>query len=196
MKRILNIVFALLLTPLAAFAQTPTPTATPTFNPYVVGLAGFNLEASSESPRHALGIPYWGKEGIYLYGKATETIVAGSWVLVDLANQFTLADTSEALGLGKPTRVCVTSANSSTSSPYVWAWCGGGTFSAILTNSLTANTYLTTTTSGGVAGSTGVALAECVNIQAGVTDTRVKVKCPREIIAYFTPPTPAPTPTP
>ena len=195
MKKLLGLILALVLAPVVALGQTATPTSTATYAPFVVGLAGFNLTASSDTPRHQLGIPYYGKEGIFVYAKATETIGDGQWVFLSSDNTLTLADIMEGATTGKPQRVCVAAADATTSSPYLWVWCGGGTFNALVTNAVAAGVYLTTTLVPGTAGTTGQAIGECVTVQAGVTDTRTWVRCPREAVLYFVPPTPAATPT-
>jgi hypothetical protein len=196
MKRILFSLLAFILAPALALAQTATPTATATYNPYVVGLAGFDLTSSSASPMHTLGIPYWGKEGVYLYGKAAATVTAGQWVIVNNLNEISLLDNTAALAAAVPLRVCVATAGGTTASPYIWVWCGGGTFKALVTNGVTAGSYLTTTAVDGTAGTTGVAISACMNVEAGVTDTRVNVRCPSMPHTYFVPPTPAATTTP
>lgn len=175
MKRILALVLGLVFLTATASAQTPTPTSTPSYDPFVVGLTGFDLTNSTAQPRHQLGIPYWGREGVFVYGKATETILAGQWVFLNERNELTLMDTTES-GT-EQMRVCVETANANTTTPYVWVWCGVGSFEAIVTNGVAADSSLTTTGSAGVAGTGGDAITGCINIDAGVTDTRVTVRC-------------------
>lgn len=182
--------------PSLLLAQTATPTNTPFTTPFVVGLSGFDLQSSTESPRHALGIPYWGKEGAFVYAKATATIDAGEWVVINQHNEVALLDNTAALAASGPIRVGVATANASTTSPYVWVWEGRGTFLALVTNGVTAASQLTTTAVDGTAGTGGVAIPGCINVAAGVTDTRVSVKCSDLAKTYLVPPTPAATTTP
>lgn len=141
---------------------------------FVVGLQGVDLTASPATPQFTLGIPYFGSQGIFLYAKASEAITAGQWVFINESNVLTLADTTES-GT-EQMRVGVAAATAA-SGDYIWVWLGAGVFEAILTNSLAADTALTTTGTGGVAGSGGDAISGCINIDAGVTDTRVTVRC-------------------
>lgn len=174
MKRFLALILGLMVTG-SALAATPTPTVTPNFTPYVVGLAGFDLSTSTALPRHELGIPYWGKEGVFIYGQATETILTGQWVFLDEQNKLTLMDTTES-GT-EQMRVCVETAGATTTTPYVWVWCGAGVFEAIVVNAVSADSPLTTTATAGAAGTGGDAITGCINIDAGVTDTPVTVRC-------------------
>ncbi len=202
MRHLLKIIYGLVLLPTLVWAQTATPTAThtptntPFATPFVVGLAGFNLEVSSALPRHQLGIPYWGKEGAFVYTQATVTVTAGQWVVIDKDNKITLLDNTAALTPTASVRIGVVTAGASTTSPYVWVWEGRGTFLALVTNGVTAGSYLTTTAVDGTAGTGGVAILGCSNNTAGVTATRVSVKCVDLIRSNYTPPTPAATSTP
>ncbi len=162
--RILSLLVALLVA-IPAFAQ----------DSFVVGLSGSDLDLASATPQHALGIPYWGKEGVFIYGEATEAISAGNWVFLDELNRLTLGDTAES-GT-EQVRVCVSAANLTTTNKYGWVWCGAGTFEAIVVNGVAADSALTTTATAGQAGTGGDAITGCINIDAGVTNTRVTVRC-------------------
>ena len=162
--RILSLLVALLAA-VPAFAQ----------DPFVVGLSGVDLDKASASPEAQLGIPYWGKEGLFIYAEATENIGAGRWVFLNESNQLTLADTAES-GT-EQMRTCVSVASLTTTNKYGWVWCGVGTFEAIVANGVAADSNLTTTTNGGEAGTGGDVIATCINIDAGVTNTRVTVRC-------------------
>ena len=105
LNKILSITLAVLLVPVASFAQ----------DNYIVGLSGTDLDKASESPESTLGIPYWGKQGVFIYAKATETITDGHWVFLDESNQLTLADTTES-GT-EQMRVCVSATDLSTTTP-------------------------------------------------------------------------------
>ena len=169
MKLIKSLILTALLIPFLAFGQTDASLNS------VTGLAGVDLNKASIKPLYDLGVPYFGKQGIFSYAKCTETISDGQWVFIDESNQLTLADTTES-GT-EQMRVGVSAADCTTSAPYVWVWLGGGVFEAILTNALAADTALTTTGTGGTAGSGGDAISGCINIDAGVTSTRVTVRC-------------------
>jgi len=165
MKRIIALLLALLLVPASGFTQ----------DSYVVGLSGVDLETAASTPQSTLGIPYWGKQGVYIYAQATETISAGNWVFLDEANLLTLGDTTES-GT-EQVRVCVAAADMTTTNKYGWVWCGAGVFEAIVVNGVAAGSALTTTTTPGQAGTGGDAITGCLTIDAGVTDTRVTVRC-------------------
>lgn len=190
MKRILKLVLGLLLVPAFAIAQTATPTNTPFPNPFVVGLEGFNLDASTSLPRHDIGIPYWGKQGMYLYGVATETIGKGQWVFVDEANNFTLLDTTEAGIYNK--RTCVATSDMTTTNKYGWAWCGAGVYKAAVVTSIPAGFPLTTTSTAGVAGAGGKGLTSCMSVVVGADLTPTTVRCGTLPVVNI----PAATPTP
>lgn len=167
--RIIKLFILSLFLPLAVMAQTDA-----SLN-YIVGLAGVDLNKASARPLYDQGVVYSGKSGMYAYAKCTETIADGQWVFIDESNQLTLADTTES-GT-EQMRVGVAATDCTTSSPYIWVWLGGGVFEAILSNGLAADTALTTTATGGTAGSGGDAISGCINIDAGVTSTRVTVRC-------------------
>lgn len=156
---------ALLLVPASGFTQ----------DNYIVGLSGFDLDTAVSSPAHELGVPYWGKQGMFKYAQASETITAGSWVFLSETNILTLADTTESGTEQLP--VCVATSNMTTTNKYGWVWCGGGVFEAFVTNAVAADSALTTTATGGTAGTGGDAITGCINIDAGVTATRVTVRC-------------------
>lgn len=165
----LKLLILALIFPLAVMAQTDAASN------YIVGLAGVDINKASVKPLYELGVPYFGKQGIFSYAKCTETIADGQWVFIDESNQLTLADTTES-GT-EQMRVGVAATDCTTSSPYIFVWLGGGVFEAILSNALAADTALTTTATGGTAGSGGDAISGCINIDAGVTSTRVTVRC-------------------
>lgn len=192
----LLVALALLVAPGLAMAQTATPTSTATFNPYVVGLSGFNLQESTELPKHSLGIPYFGKEGIYLYVKATVTVTDGQWVVVDGYNNATLLDNSAAIAASVPLRTCVVTADADTDTPYVWSWCGGGVFKALVTSGVSAGVVVTTTAVDGTVGTGGIAVNNCVTVVTGASPTRTDVRCADFAKTYTIPPTPAATTTP
>lgn len=177
MKTLLKSLFvtALLISG-AAVAQTPTPVPASDYDPYVVGLSGFDLDNADTAPRHSLGIPYWGAQGVFVYGQATETISAGALLIVNHNAAFSLADTTEAGSTSK--RICVATSNMTTTNRFGWAWCGGGAFEAFVASGVSAGDALTTTGTGGVAGAGGDAIIGCTAVEAGVGDTtRVKIFC-------------------
>lgn len=166
MKKIYALLLAVLLVPASGFTQ----------DNYIVGLSGFDLDLATSTPQSALGVPYWGSQGVFKYAQASETIAAGSWVFVSESNILTLADTTESGTEQLP--VCVAAANmNTTTGKYGWVWCGAGVFEAIVTNAVAADSALTTTATGGTAGTGGDAITGCINIDAGVTATRVTVRC-------------------
>lgn len=177
MRTLLKSLFvtALLIAGTAA-AQTPTPIPAANYTPFVVGLSGFDLDNAESSPRHALGIPYWGAQGLYVYGQATESISAGAVLIVNQNSAFSLADTTEAGSTSK--RICVATADMTTTNRFGWAWCGGGPFEAFVASGVSAGDALTTTGTGGVAGAGGDAIIGCTAVDAGVGDTtRVTIFC-------------------
>jgi hypothetical protein len=146
------------------------------YNPFVVGLSGSDVADSSAIPQHSLGIPYWGAQGVFVYGEATEAINAGAFLIVDHDAKFTLADTVEAGSTSK--RICVAGSSMTTASKYGWAWCGGGAFEAFVASGVTAGSAITTTATNGVAGSGGTAIVGCTAVEAGINNTtRVKIFC-------------------
>lgn len=176
MKTLLKSLFVALLIASAATAQTPTPIPNAAYTPYVVGLSGFDLDNAATSPRHALGVPYWGSQGLFLYGQATESISAGAVLIVNENAAFSLADTTEAGSTSK--RICVATADMTTTNRFGWAWCGGGPFEAFVASGVSAGDALTTTATEGVAGAGGDAIVGCTAIDAGVGNTtRVTIFC-------------------
>lgn len=177
MKTLLKSLFVTaLLIAGTAVAQTPTPIPASDEAPFVVGLSGADLDNSSASPQFALGVPYWGSQGLYVYGQATEAITPGAVVIVNHNSAFSLADTTEAGATSK--RICVASSTMSTSSRFGWAWCGGGVFDAFVAAGISAGDALTTTATEGVAGTGGDSIVGCTAVEAGVGNTtRVKIFC-------------------
>lgn len=141
---------------------------------YIVGLQGVDMSLTPTTPLHELGVPYFGKQGVFEYGKAEGAVTAGNWVTIDENNDVvevtttTIGDTPKKLGCAVATAA---------DEDYVWVWRGAGTFECILANGVTANTQLTTTATAGDAGTGGDTINSCRNIDAGVTDTRVTVYC-------------------
>lgn len=200
MKKIIVLMFALALAT-AAQAQTATPTSTPTSTstptqvPFIVGVSGFDLTASTSDQKFALGIPYWGAQGMFMYVQATETTTQGDWVFVDEQNKLTLTDTTEASV--KPFRVCVANSAMTTTNKYGWAWCGAGVFGAHVASGVAATDPLTTTATAGVAGIGGAAITSCVNVAAGAgASTLVTVRCGMLPVVNIPALTPTATPTP
>ncbi len=112
--------------------------------------------------------------GAYEYGQADEAIDAGESVFYAEADGgMTLADTTEAGSTSKP--VGVADADIASGS-WGWVFRGEGLFEAILSNSLSAGTNLTTTGTGGTLGSGGDAINGASSVDAGVTDTRVTIR--------------------
>lgn len=112
--------------------------------------------------------------GAWAYGQADEAIDAGEWVFVTEADGgLTLIDTTESAS--QPQLIGVADTDIASGS-YGWVWVGEGQMEAIVVNAVAAGTLLTTTATGGQAGSGGDAINSVTNEDAGVTSTRVTVR--------------------
>ena len=56
---------------------------------------------------------------------------------------------------------------------YGWFWCGYGEFEVVVVNGVTALSPLTTTATAGEVGTGGTLIDGFINVDAGVTSTRV-----------------------
>lgn len=173
MKLIKSLFITALLIPVLAFGQTDASAN------FVVGLAGVDINKASVKPLYELGVPYFGKQGVFIYGKCTETISDGSWVFISDTNTLTLADHTESAS--DTHRVGVAATDCTTAAPYIWVWGGEGVFEALVDNAVAANTAIQVGSAGskdGIAVSgANDAITGCKNIDVGVTSTRVTVQC-------------------
>lgn len=140
---------------------------------FLVGLTNVDLTKADATPQFELGIPYAGNEGFFMYCKATETITAGSGVIIDDLNQIIPANSGDTAA---QVRLGVAAGAMSTSLPYGWVWLGCGVFEAFVTNAVAAGTALTLTGTDGVFGTGADTIAGLVTVDLGVTSTRVTVR--------------------
>jgi len=134
------------------------------------GLAGVDLDDVDDSPKYDLGTLQWGAKGVYQYIKATGTIAAGRFVRVnkDFEGIALVTGITERIGVG-------VSCSNLSNGKFGWVWRGSGQFEGHVANGVAAGTALTATATGGEVGTGGTAIAGLVNVDAGVTDTRVTV---------------------
>lgn len=136
-----------------------------------------DLLSQNVAAQHKLGTVHIEPDGnIFQYVKAEGASVAGGWVRIDELNDAYPLSTA---GVASTTKNVGIACTALTDEYFGWVCrgsMGSGTFEAIITNGVSADTNLTTTASGGVAGTGGTAIAGVRTIDLGVTDTRVTVQ--------------------
>lgn len=136
-----------------------------------------DLLSQSVDQKTALGDIHITQDGnIYQYAKAEGAITAGHMVYIDEVGDAYPATTTN---VGSTYKNIGFAGCDVTDEYYAWFWrgaVGSGTFEAIVTNGVAANTNLTTTASAGLPGTGGTAVVGLRSIDAGVTSTRVTVQ--------------------
>lgn len=111
----------------------------------------------------------------YEYVHANGAITAGHTVLIEEDGEATKLTSTNAGSIGQKAGIaCATFKDNY----YGWVFRGEGSFEAIVSAGVAADTVMTTTATGGVIGQGGVALDGLRNIDAGVEATRVTVHVP------------------
>ncbi len=109
----------------------------------------------------------------YEYVKASGAVTAGFFVLIDQAGlAANMTTTNSPNTYQQKAGIAV---RDLTDTYYGWVFRGGGTFQAVVANAVSAGSQLTSTGTGGNAGTGGTTIRGARNIDLGVTSTRVTV---------------------
>lgn len=136
-------------------------------NPY------FTPSLQHSTPQTKLGRFHWDEMGrLWVYGQANGAQTAGEVAqfsrdgLWDATPMTTTTQNSQLWNLGVPDIAM-------TDNYYGWFFCGFGEFEIVVVNAVTALSPLTTTATAGEVGTGGTLIDGLINIDAGVTSTRV-----------------------
>lgn len=136
-------------------------------------LLGFDPNRATEVPLFTVGREHRDEQGrLWRYCKANGNLVAGD--LHQVAKDGTMDATPMTTTTvdSKVWDVVVPNINV-TDNYYFWGFAGEGQFEIVLANGTTALSVLTSTGTAGEGGAGGTPIDGLINIDAGVTDTRV-----------------------
>lgn len=136
-------------------------------------LVAVDINTQSSTPLFPVGTVHWDRTGRkFRYGQAngaqtagevSQFSIDGTW---DATPMTTTTQDSKMWHLGVPNI-------DMTDNYYGWFFCGYGEFEIVVANSVSVRSPLTTTATAGEVGTGGTLIDGLINIDAGVTNTRV-----------------------